>query len=476
MSYRSYEWKIIYVLILVFVLIQTGVFLALNKQVKSIALETLELELATGAQVLDRLLALRHRQLEQSARVLAADIEVRDALMRNNLAAAKTLLMSHEGRINTALMLVTDMSDSLLISIPGYAEDINPENVVLNSAEYAQAARERKPLVALINNGSEMIYQIITVPVSSTLPVAWLTIGFTLADSLAQSLDSVANTQYSFLSRLPGQPWREHVSTFSQPDIGQLLPQFSLDADDAQILQGVSEEYLVMPFTLSRFENLELVAMVGKSLDQATRPFLRLRANLLFWALFGALVSALAIYTVTRRMVGPLNTMAHVDLLTGLANRRVFERAVNKLSSSAGTVSSKALPFGVMLMDLEGFVQINDELGHTVGDEVLKITAERLRDTLRKSDVIARYGGDEFAVLMPNVDRQSCCKVAEMILESLERKITVDGADLEVGISIGIAISPQDGSDRATLLKKADLAMHSARNAGRGFALYSGKE
>ena len=373
-------------------------------------------------------------------------------------------------------MLVTDMSDKLLISIPGSAEDINPNNVVLSSAEYSQAARERKPLVALINNKSEMIYQIITVPMSSTLPVAWLTIGFTLADSLAQTLENVANTQYSFLSRQPEQPWREHVSTFSQEDIGLLLPQFALDSFDAQILHGINEAYLVMPFALSRFEDLELVAMVGKSLDQAIRPFLQLRTNLLFWALFGALTSALAIYTVTRRMVGPINTMAHVDLLTGLANRRVFELAVNKLSSTAGTVSPKVPPFGVMLMDLEGFVQINDELGHTVGDAVLRVTAERLRDTLRKSDVIARYGGDEFAVLMPNVDKKSCCKVAEMILESLERKITVEGAHVEVGISIGIAVAPQDGSDRATLLKKADLAMHAARKAGRGFAFYSDEQ
>jgi diguanylate cyclase (GGDEF)-like protein len=471
MDYRSNEWKIIYVLILVFALIQAGIFLALSKQGKAIALETLELELETGAQVLDRLLGLRHRQLEQSARVLAADIDIRAALMRNDLNTAKALLMSHEGRIGTALMLLSDMDDKLLISIPGYAEDVNPENVGLNSAEYAQAARE--PLVALINNGSEMIYQIITVPVSSTLPVAWLTIGFTVADSLVQSLDNVANTQYSFLSRRPDQPWREHVSTFSQEDIVSLLPQLALDSHDAQILKGVSEEYLVMPFTLSRFEDLELIAMVGKSLDQATKPFLDLRATLLLWVLLGALVGALAIYTVTRRMVGPLNTMAHVDLLTGLANRRLFELAVNKLSSTVGTVSAKVPSFGVMLVDLDGFVQINDEYGHTVGDEVLRITAQRLRDILRKSDVIARYGGDEFAVLMPNADRSSCCKVAEMILESLERKITIVGADLEVGISVGIAVSPQDGSDRATLLQRADQAMHSARRAGRGFGFYS---
>jgi len=474
MSYRSYEWKIIYVLIIVFVLIQTSVFLALNKQGKSIALETLELELSTGTQVLDRLLALRHRQLEQSARVLAADIDVRDALMRNDLSTAKSLLMAHEGRIDTTLILATDMDDKLLISIPGDAEDINPANIVLDSAQYAQAAGE--PLVVLIDNGSEMIYQIITVPVSSTLPVVWLTIGFTLTDSLAQSLDNVAKTQYSFLSRQPGQPWREHVSTFSLDDIVLLLPQFALGSDGAQILQGVSEEYLVMPFTLSRFTDLELVAMVGKSLDQATQPYRQLIASLLFWALFGALISALAIYIVTRRMVGPVNTVAHVDLITGLANRRVFELAVNKISNTAGTVNPKIASFGVMLIGLQGFVRINDELGHTVGDEVLRITAERLGDTLRKSDVIARYGGDEFAVLMPNIDRKSCSKVAEMILESLERKITIDGEDLEVGISIGIAVSPQDGSDRATVLKKADVAMHSARNAGRGFAFYNDKK
>ncbi len=470
MAYRSYEWKIIYVLVIVFALIQAGVFVGLSRQNKDIARETLELELSTGAEVLDRLLRLRHRQLEQSARVLAADVNIRDAILRDDVVTAEALLREHEGRVASAAMVLTDSADELLAVIPSERHFLDPQKVTLRSAEFSQTSHD--PLVTVLDGA--IMYQIITVPVSSNLPIAWLTIGFPIEDYVVQTLDNVANTLFSFLSHQPGGEWTEYVSTFPRDDLAVLLPQFSRVSTGSQVLEAARDDYIVMPFLLSRFEDVELVAMVGKSLDQAMRPFNRLQRDLLFWVLAGSLISAVAIFLVTRRMVGPLSDMAHVDPLTGLANRRVFDVALNKMGSSAGSDAGVSVPpFGVLLMDMEGFRQINEKLGHTAGDEVLKIIAARLRDSLRKSDVIARYGGDEFAVLMPNADHEACSRVAEMILESLERKIPVDGREVEVGICIGIAVSPQDGRDRSTLLRKADLAMHAACDSGRGFAFYN---
>jgi diguanylate cyclase (GGDEF)-like protein len=468
MDYRSYEWKIIYVLVIIFTLIQAGVFIGLSRQNETIARETLELELSTGAEVLNRLLRLRHRTLEQAARVLAAEMPLRDAVLREDLAEAERILREHEGRIPSTVLLLTDTSDKLLIAISSPSEELDPDTIQLRSPEYAQAARE--PLVILIDRDGGLIYQTITVPVSSALPVAWLTIGYPIADSLIQTLDNVANTKFSFLSHEPGGEWREHGATFPAQEMDRLLPQFSRSSSESQTLHGDLDDYLVMPFVLSGFENLELVAMVGKSLDQAMRPFNQLQRNLFVWVVAGGLISALAIYMVTRRMVGPLNAMAHVDTLTGLPNRRAFDVAVNAICSlrEASNATPKS-QFAVILLDMDGFQEINEAQGHTAGDQVLHITADRLRDTLRKSDVIARYGGAEFAILMPNADKAACERVAEMILESLERKIPVEDQELEVGINIGVAVAPPEGANREDLLRKAGLAMQSARRSGRGF-------
>ncbi len=474
MSYRSYEWKIIYVLVLVFALIQAGVFVGLSNQNQRIARETLKIELESGAEVLYRWLRLRHRQLEQSARVIAADMELRDAIVRQDYLRAETLLLAHEGRLPAAAVLLSSMKDELLVNISGPAEKMSPANIELRSAEFAAGSHET--LVALINRNSDLIYQVITVPVSSNMPVAWLTIAIPLTDSALQTLQDVANTQYSFLSRQTGGLWHEHLSTFRSEDSAVLLPQFEREFVAAQSLTGQSGDFLVMPFALSRYPDIELAAMVGKSLDSAMRPFNQLQRTLLMWVIAGSLITAFAIFAVTRRMVGPLNTLAHVDSLTGLLNRRVFEEAVNKLSADGEALANpKASPFGVMLLDLDGFREINSQMGHEVGDEVLKVIAGRLRDTLRKSDVVARYGGEAFAVLMPNGEQESCERVAEMILESLERKIEIEGVAVEIGVNIGISVSPQDGHNRVILLKKADMAMRSAKSSGRGFAFYNAR-
>jgi diguanylate cyclase (GGDEF)-like protein/PAS domain S-box-containing protein len=160
-----------------------------------------------------------------------------------------------------------------------------------------------------------------------------------------------------------------------------------------------------------------------------------------------------------------LRLMAFHDMLTGLPNRQLFtDRLLPALENASREQDSVA----VLFMDLDRFKNINDTLGHTVGDHLLKETAKRLTHSIRKQDTVARIGGDEFIILLDQINgHRDAVKVARKILKAFGPAFVIDGHKLHVSTSIGIALFPTDGDDVATLLKHADTALYRAKEAGR---------
>jgi diguanylate cyclase (GGDEF)-like protein len=158
------------------------------------------------------------------------------------------------------------------------------------------------------------------------------------------------------------------------------------------------------------------------------------------------------------------------DVLTGLPNRALYQDRVDRALSVAEREGTRPV---VMILDLDRFKEINDTLGHHYGDELLKLVGPRIGGVLRSSDTVARLGGDEFAVLLPNaLDASAGAEVGEKILHALERPFTVQGIELEVGASIGIACFPDHGEDVDTLVRRADAAMYAAKGTRSGHELF----
>jgi diguanylate cyclase (GGDEF)-like protein len=157
--------------------------------------------------------------------------------------------------------------------------------------------------------------------------------------------------------------------------------------------------------------------------------------------------------------------LAHHDTLTGLANRFSFD---GQLHGAASRAREKNMNFAVLFMDLDGFKNVNDALGHSVGDSLLKEVANRIRDTLSSNDFVARFGGDEFAILHFSHDvENSATTLARHLIAVTSACESVDGHQVFIGASVGVAIAPDDG-DPNTLMKRADLAMYRAKADGRG--------
>jgi diguanylate cyclase (GGDEF)-like protein len=158
--------------------------------------------------------------------------------------------------------------------------------------------------------------------------------------------------------------------------------------------------------------------------------------------------------------------IAHHDALTGLGNRVLFRQQLNE---ALERVRRSGETLAVLFVDLDGFKAINDSLGHSIGDGLLKCIADRLRGCVRETDIIARLGGDEFAIVQSSKDQpQGATALASRLIEVIGAPCMVDGHQLLAGASIGIAVTAPGQLDPEVLLRSADLAMYRAKGDGRG--------
>lgn len=170
--------------------------------------------------------------------------------------------------------------------------------------------------------------------------------------------------------------------------------------------------------------------------------------------------------TERKRTEDRLQHLAFHDALTGLPNRFLFRESVNQALTQARRYDHQV---ALLFIDLDRFKQINDSLGHRIGDRLLQVTASRLRRCLREGDAVARMGGDEFVVsLAALTDHRDAFLIAGKILEALREPFRVGNQELNVSGSIGIGIYPTDGQDLDTLMDAADTAMYQAKKKGRG--------
>jgi diguanylate cyclase (GGDEF)-like protein len=210
--------------------------------------------------------------------------------------------------------------------------------------------------------------------------------------------------------------------------------------------------------------NLASLAVLGLGWGDSMSPWAA-------WCAIGCVLVGIARTTVTFREVRALNEVrleARTDELTGLPNRRALLEAARVVVAEATTVRPAAL----LLLDLDGFKEVNDSLGHGAGDELLCQVGPRLAPALRPGDLLARLGGDEFAVLLPATDLVTAADRAGVVGDLLRQPFPVEGIRLHVGVSIGVSTAPIPADDVQELLRCADVAMYAAKTERSGVQVY----
>ncbi|MCB1906299.1 MAG: EAL domain-containing protein [Rhodocyclaceae bacterium] len=184
------------------------------------------------------------------------------------------------------------------------------------------------------------------------------------------------------------------------------------------------------------------------------------------------LVATLEDVTARRAAAAQIEYLATHDALTGLPNRTLLADRIERAISRARREDHKV---AVIFLDLDHFKQVNDTLGHHIGDLLLVAVAGRLMPHLRESDTVSRQGGDEFVVLLPELaEPGDAALVCDKLMQELADPVQFDGHELRISASMGVAIFPDDGRDRETLLQKADVALYRAKDSGRrGYRFFS---
>jgi diguanylate cyclase (GGDEF)-like protein len=264
------------------------------------------------------------------------------------------------------------------------------------------------------------------------------------------------------------------------------------DADDAQAKVSTNSWDGVRRYTSAReLYGFPLAVLVGMSADEQAIAAQADQFTYLWWALVAsALVVPLAAilghmnWQLAQSRLRESETklelaqrteyVAYHDGLTGLPNRAMFSKLLTQSISESRRYDRN---LAVAFLDLDRFKQINDTLGHEAGDQLLKEVAIRLRTCVRESDTVARFGGDEFVVILPTLgDGKYAAAVAQKILAVIARPFTLIGHEFRITTSIGISTFPQDGLDEQALTKNADIAMYQAKEEGKNnFQFYSEK-
>jgi diguanylate cyclase (GGDEF)-like protein/PAS domain S-box-containing protein len=230
-----------------------------------------------------------------------------------------------------------------------------------------------------------------------------------------------------------------------------ILPEFHKNFDTLyqQVTQGVN--------TIAEFEIIGLQG-TRRQVEVHAAPLRDAKGNIT------ALLSITRDITERRRNEARIQYLANYDALTGLPNRTQLDEHLRYALSLAKRSNGY---LALMFLDLDRFKEINDSLGHGIGDDLLIMVAKRLQSLLREEDTISRLGGDEFIVMLPGSDAQGAAQVAQKILDIVAAPYQIEQYELSVTISIGIAVYPGDGINLESLSKSADTAMYRAKNEGR---------
>lgn len=287
-----------------------------------------------------------------------------------------------------------------------------------------------------------------------------------------QSLESLASTaeEKAILANIHA------LTRTAQHDVQEVM---DVLLGDKKIKQYEAIQRRIMPNQKKINEQVtELVSLQKKqamtALGEAESSYEFARK---FMLLLGVLASVLVIFIslmVSRKVAKQAQDIEYQalhDELTTLPNRMLF---LDRLAHAISLSQRENLPFAILLLDLDRFKDVNETLGHHMGDQLLQEVSCKLCAAVRESDTIARLGGDEFVILLERVDLDHAPLVAEKILKILENPFVLDGQVVDVSASIGIAGFPEHGDDSVTLLQKADVAMYAAKRNFSGYEIFSG--
>ncbi|CAM3799668.1 diguanylate cyclase domain-containing protein [Paracidovorax anthurii] len=466
--------RFLMLLVLALTAVQLVAFVFLHYANRQIALESVDAALDAGALTFEYTGTTRREYRQATSELIAKDYGLQNTIFNEtNRATIESALFNQLARSGAELIVLTDLSNRVLArsSATGLLSerdadlDAELERLV---AGVKGNGRNMRPLA--VTDHTQLLHSWVKVTVRAPVPVAHIYLAYRLTNAGVEQFTKMTQLQMAFVSRSrhhTQSKYTIHATTLPPSILAEDIQHHEMSRDTFSVVDDDGSRYRVKVIAMDEGPGYTVNAVVAKPFAPVFSPFLKLEALFALSITFSSCISILAVKMVANRVVTPLEDVAQKDPLTGLANRRTFEA---RLLAAEREQKKLSTGFAVMLMDLNKFKFVNDTYGHDSGDIVLKEISQRMRKLIRSSDTLARLGGDEFAILVRTNDVDTLADIATSIGEVVKIPIQIrPDLSVEVGASIGIALSPAHSQQGTEVLHHADMAMYSAKKRGGGF-------
>ncbi|TFV92218.1 EAL domain-containing protein [Oxalobacteraceae bacterium OM1] len=514
MRLRSLESRIVVLFLVLILALQVTDFLAIQTGIQQNARSAIRNELALNERVFQRLLDQYAQNLTEGARLLASDYGFKQAIGTDDRETITSALLNQKERIKATHAMLIGLDRSIKAS----TTDSVHGTLQASLLELVDRAGEGRSA-----NGIGIVdglpYQIVVVPVKAPVTIGWVAMAFLVDRQIADDMRRLTSLHVSILTGTADR-WTVDVSTLPETDAAGLAAELAKHGAGNDFLPQIAigeNEYSARVMKLADDGGKSVIVVLQRSISEAVAPYARLEFYLIILTALGIAIGAGGSIFLARRITNPLRQLgetakrlgagdyqgeidvrrddeigelsrafasmrdgisnreveirrlAYWDTLTDLPNRAQFANLLDDAIAEAGRSGAGCY---VLMMDLDRFKNVNDVLGHSFGDALLRQVAQRLAQQLDAGVPIARLGGDEFAVLLPGASLAEANAVAARILKSLELPLALEDQNVDLGAGIGIAAFPDHGLDAESLLSRAEIAMYAAKGSGSGAVLY----
>ncbi len=459
----------------------------------------------------------RSHKHAQAARILAADFGFRDAVTSADPATMQSAIGNLGARIKADRVLLVSLNNQ---TVADTQHPHMPAGVFAYSSLIATAEEHDEAVAMVVMDGA--IYEMVVVPVLAPTPVAWLVIGARIDDALTADLKALSPLELdlSFAHRA-GADWQLAATTLGaerRQTLSGYLRGAKFVADQPGATELGLDNYMALVTPLASPDHgAPVVAVLQYALATGLRPYQPLLLWLLVLTGAGLLVSLVGGMLIARGVTKPVRILAEAarrleqgdytqtvqlarrdelgqlaaafnhmtariaereerirhqaqhDAVTGLPNRTLFEQSVRE---TIATLARDSAGCSVVLVYIDRFADIRNTLGHEVSDRLIRHVGDRLRAVIKQTDTLARLATDEFVLLTLGTEEDAMRVIVERLLGVFEAPFSIDGVTIDVNAHLGVACYPVHGEDADTLLKRADVAISSARRSLRRYAVY----
>jgi diguanylate cyclase (GGDEF)-like protein len=521
LGFHSLEGRIVTLFLVLIIALQVFGLVVIQKGIDSNARASIATELANGEKVFRKLMEQNAQKRRFGAQVLSRDTGFVQAVGNDaggDRETIKSALENSARRVRADLTLLIDGDRNVMVST-GIGRDPGLEKLVLGLLD--EAENEGAIGTAMVGNKP---FQIVVMPVKAPITIAWIVMGFAIDRQLAVDMKELSALEVAIVARGADGRWLPVEATVAPAVAGAMaanLPAAAADLKSAFDLDIDGNEYSARLVNLGRDGERGAGVMLARSIEEATAEYARLERRLMFLTIVGIIIAAAASVLTAKRIAQPLRQLAGIaarlergdyrvqtgfaerrdeigalahafdsmregiakreqeirrlaywDTLTSLPNRAQF---VLLLNESLAEAKKREQQVFVLMMDLDRFKHVNDVMGHSFGDALLRQVAGRLQLQLAGAHAdahVARMGGDEFAVLLPACDIEGAHVIAANIRAALEQPLSLDDQTVDIGAGIGIAGYPVHGDDAEALLSMAEVAMYNAKQRNDGAVVY----